>query len=210
MLDGVRGSGSRGDVSYSLRVGPMSEAQTVTDMLRAARTGGREILDRLFAQLYDELRRIAHRQLGGQPGRQTLNTTAVINEAWLRMVDQTQVGWEDRARFLAYAARTMRGIIVDYARRRGAQKRGGDIAHVSFEDGDLPIETQADLIVAVDDALRRLAQVSERLSRIVECRFFGGMSIEDTAAALEVSDRTVRRDWIKARAWLYNELGEAR
>jgi RNA polymerase sigma factor (TIGR02999 family) len=175
-------------------------------MLRASRTGNREALDRLFSLLYDELRRIAHRQLIGQPRGGTLNTTALINEAYLRMVDQTLVDWQDRAHFLAYAARTMRAIIVDYARRRRAHKRGGQMARISFEERDLPVEAQADVIVAVDDALTRLAEVSERLSRIVECRFFGGMSVDETAAALSVSDRTVRRDWIKAKAWLYGEL----
>lgn len=175
-------------------------------MLRASRGGSREALDRLFELLYDELRRIAHRQLVGHPRDGTLNTTALINEAYLRMVDQTQADWEDRAHFFAYAARTMRAIIVDYARRRSAQKRGGDMTRLSFEDRDLPVEAQAEVIVAVDDALTRLAEVSERLSRIVECRFFGGMSVDETAAALRVSDRTVRRDWIKAKAWLYGEL----
>jgi RNA polymerase sigma factor (TIGR02999 family) len=160
----------------------------------------------LFAVLYDELRRIAHRQLLGQPRGATLNTTALIHEAYLRMVDQTQVDWEDRARFFGYAARTMRAIIVDYARRRGAQKRGGRLARLPFDDADLPIDVQADAILAVDEALTRLARVSERLSQIVECRFFGGMSLDETAAALSISDRTVRRDWIKAKAWLYDEL----
>jgi RNA polymerase sigma factor (TIGR02999 family) len=160
----------------------------------------------LFSVLYDELRRVAHRQLLGQPRDATLNTTALIHEAYLRMVDQTHVEWEDRARFFGYAARTMRAIIVDYARRRGAQKRGGRLARLPFDDPDLPIEAQADAILAVDDALTRLAGMSERLSQIVECRFFGGMNIDETAAALSLSERTVRRDWTKAKAWLYDEL----
>lgn len=184
----------------------MHDAHTVTQIFRESRGGSREALDRLFSLLYDELRRIAHRQLIGQARDGTLNTTALINEAYLRMIDQTQVDWEDRAHFFAYAAHTMRSIIVDYARRRGAKKRGGHMERLSFEDRDLPVDAQADVIVAVDDALNRLAEVSERLSRIVECRFFGGMSVDETAAALSVSDRTVRRDWIKAKAWLYGAL----
>jgi len=184
----------------------VQDTQTVTQLLRASRGGSREALDGLFSLLYDELRRIAHRQLGGQARGGTLNTTALIHEAFLRMVDQTQVDWDDRAHFFGYAARTMRAIIVDYARRRCAQKRGGRLTHISFDDSDLPVETQAEVIVAVDAALTRLAEVSERLSRLVECRFFGGMSIEETATALSISDRTVRRDWIKAKAWLYDEL----
>jgi RNA polymerase sigma factor (TIGR02999 family) len=188
------------------QVAQVQDASTVTQLLRASGGGSREALDGLFSILYDELRRVAHRQLLGQPRDATLNTTALIHEAYLRMVDQTQVDWEDRARFFGYAARTMRAIIVDYARRRGAQKRGGGLTRLPFDDPDLPIEAQADAILAVDDALTRLARVSERLSRIVECRFFGGLSIEETAAALSLSDRTVRRDWIKAKAWLYDQL----
>ena len=186
----------------------MQDAPTVTQLLRASRGGNREALDRLFSLLYDELRRVAHRQLLGQQREATLNTTALIHEAYLRMVDQHQADWEDRAHFFGYAARTMRAIIVDYARRRCAQKRGGRLTHVSFDDRDLPVESQAEMIVAVDAALTRLTEVSERLGRIVECRFFGGMSLDETAAALQVSDRTVRRDWIKAKTWLYSELCE--
>lgn len=188
----------------------MQDAPTVTQLLRASRGGNREALDRLFSLLYDELRRVAHRQLLGQQGDATLNTTALIHEAYLRMVDQHQADWEDRAHFFGYAARTMRTIIVDYARRRGAGKRGGRMTRLSFDDSDLPIEAQAEAIVAVDDALTQLSELSERLGRVVECRFFGGMSIDETAAALNVTDRTVRRDWIKAKAWLYQALsGEA-
>lgn len=184
----------------------MPDTRTVTQLLRASRGGSREALDGLFAVLYDELRRVAHRQLSGQARDGTLNTTALIHEAYLRMVDQTQADWDDRAHFFGYAARTMRAIIVDYARRRCAQKRGGRLTHLSFDERDLPVESQAEAIVALDTALTRLAEVSDRLSRIVECRFFGGMSIEETATALSVSDRTIRRDWIKAKAWLYGEL----
>jgi RNA polymerase sigma factor (TIGR02999 family) len=188
----------------------VEDAPTVTQLLRASRGGNREALDRLFSLLYDELRRVAHRQLLSQQRDATLNTTALIHEAYLRMVDQNQVDWEDRAHFFGYAARTMRAIIVDYARRRGARKRGGGLTRLSFDDSDLPVEAQAEMIVAVDEALTQLAELSQRLSRIVECRFFGGMSIEETAAALSIADRTVRRDWIKAKAWLYDALsGEA-
>jgi RNA polymerase sigma factor (TIGR02999 family) len=188
----------------------VADAQTVTQILRASRSGSRPAVDRLFALLYEELRRVAHHQLDAGGRGATLNTTALINEAYLRMVDQTRASWEDRAHFFAYASRTMRTVIVDYARRRGARKRGGGMGRLSFQERDLPVEDQAEMIVAVDDALTRLAKVSERLCRIVECRFFGGMSVDETAAALGVSDRTVRRDWIKAKAWLYAALyGEA-
>ena len=186
----------------------LQDTPTVTQLLHASRGGSREAVDRLFSLLYDELRRVAHRQLLGQQRDATLNTTALIHEAYLRMVDQEQADWEDRAHFFGYAARTMRAIIVDYARRRGARKRGGGMTRLSFDDPDLPVEAQADAIVMIDDALTQLSDLNDRLSRVVECRFFGGMSIEETAAALNVTDRTVRRDWIKAKAWLYGALSE--
>lgn len=182
------------------------DSSTVTQLLKASRGAGRDVLDLLYSLLYDELRRIAHHRLVGQPRDGTLNTTALIHEAYLRMVDQSQVDWQDRAHFFAYAARTMRAVIVDHARRRLAKKRGGKVQRVSFDDPNLPVEGQAELIIAVHDALDRLTIVSERLSRIVECRFFGGLSIEETADALGLSERTVRRDWFKAKAWLYGDL----
>jgi RNA polymerase sigma factor (TIGR02999 family) len=191
---------------FGLEGSSLQDAPTVTQLLDASREGSREARDRLFTLLYDELRRVAHRQLFGQQPDATLDTTALIHEAFLRMVDQDQVDWADRAHFFAYAARTMRTIIVDYARRRGAQKRGGRLKRISFDDPDLPIDAQAEAIVVVDDALTQLAAINERLCRVVECRFFGGMSIEETAAALSVTDRTVRRDWLKAKAWLYDAL----
>jgi RNA polymerase sigma factor (TIGR02999 family) len=184
----------------------VQDAPTATQLLKASRDGSREAFDHLFSLLYEELRRVAHRQLLSQNRDATLNTTALIHEAYLRMVDQDQVTWEDRAHFFAYAARVMRAIIVDYARRRGAQKRGGLMRRFPFDDADLPVDAQADVVVAVDHALTQLADVNERLSRVVECRFFGGLGIDQIAAALGVTDRTVRRDWIKAKAWLYEAL----
>jgi RNA polymerase sigma factor (TIGR02999 family) len=181
---------------------------TITALLREARGGQTGAVDRLFPVLYEELRRMARHQLRGQPADRTLNATALINEAYLRMVDQTGAEWADRAHFFAYASRAMRAVLVDYARRRGARKRGGGIVHVSLEAGDIPVQEQADLLVALDDALTRLGAVSERLSRTVECRFFGGMTEPETADAMGVSERTVRRDWLKAKAWLHAELTE--
>ncbi|MGE3616157.1 MAG: ECF-type sigma factor, partial [Gemmatimonadales bacterium] len=160
---------------------------TVVDMVRSIRAGDRTEFDRLFAVLYDELRRIARAHLRRRTPGQTLDTTALIHEAYLRMVDQTQAKWADRAHFFGYASHAMRGIVVDYARRRLAGKRGGGAAHFSLEDRDIPIERQDDFVLALDEALTRLAAVSERLARTVECRFFGGMTEEETAAALEVS-----------------------
>ena len=179
---------------------------TITAILREARAGSREAVDRIFPVLYDELRRMAHRQLRSQAHGSTLNTTALIHESYLRLVDQSSAGWEDRAHFFSYSARAMRSVLVDYARQRSTRKRGGDAIHLSLDDSDLPVEQQADLLVALDDALTRLGDLSERLCRTVECRFFGGMTEEETAAVLGVSDRTVRRDWLKAKAWLYADL----
>jgi RNA polymerase sigma factor (TIGR02999 family) len=179
---------------------------TVTSILREAREGRAGAIDRLFPLLYEELYRLARHHLRGQRDDRTLNATALVNEAYLRLIDQTQAQWADRAHFFAYASRAMRTILVDYARRRGTLKRGGHVQHVSFDEDDIPLEGQADLLIALDDALTRLASLSERLSRTVEYRFFGGMTEQEAAEALGVSDRTVRRDWIKAKAWLYAEL----
>jgi RNA polymerase sigma factor (TIGR02999 family) len=184
----------------------MHDPGTITDILKQARGGGSEAVDRLFPLLYEELRQVARHQLRGQSGDRTLNTTALIHETYLRLVDQTRVEWADRAHFFAYAARAMRAVLVDYARRRATRKRGGGAAHLALDDRAIPVEAQADLLVALDDALTRLRALNERLSRIVECRFFGGMTEEETAEALGVSDRTVRRDWLKAKAWLYADL----
>ncbi len=183
---------------------------SVVDLIRGVRAGDRSEFDRLFSSLYDELRRVAHRHLRHRVPGQTLDTTALIHEAYLRMVDQSRAEWADRAHFFAYASRVMRAVLVDEARRRGSAKRGAGTLRFSLEDRDLPVEEQSEFVLALDEALDRLGALSERLARTVECRFFGGMSEEQIAAALSVSGRTVRRDWLKARAWLSAELsGEA-
>jgi RNA polymerase sigma factor (TIGR02999 family) len=180
---------------------------SVTDALLAIRDGERSGVGRLFAIVYDELGRVARRQLG--PGaRQTLDTTSLIHEAYLRMVDQTRVTFADRAQFFAYASRAMRSILVDHARRRCAEKRGGGVRPLPLEESIAGVAYQTDLLLAVDEALDRLDALEPRLRQVVECRYFGGMSEEDTATALGISPRTVRRDWRKARAWLYDELAD--
>lgn len=182
----------------------------VTLILRQAADGHRQSLDRIFPLVYDELRGLARRQLAGQPAGRTLTTTVLIHEAYLRLVDQKHARFEDRAHFYAYASRVMRTVLVDAARARSARKRGGDQTPVALDERHLPVDAQADLVLAVDQALTRLAADDERLARLVECRFFGGMTDEDVAQALGVTDRTVRRDWIKARTWLHAQLGERR
>jgi RNA polymerase sigma factor (TIGR02999 family) len=178
----------------------------ITGLLLAWRAGDREALDRLFPLVYEELRRIAHRQLGRERAEHTLGTTALVHETYLKLVDQTRVQWADRAHFFSVAARAMRRILVDYARRHRALKRGGAPARVSLDDVPAVANERAHTLVALDEALTRLAAIDERLSKVVECRFFGGLTEEETAEALAVTARTVRRDWVKAKGWLYQAL----
>jgi RNA polymerase sigma factor (TIGR02999 family) len=182
----------------------------VTEILRRASAGDRAALDQVFPLVYDQLRRLARGKLAGQPSGRTLTTTVLIHEVYLRLVDQRHARFEDRARFYAYAATVMRAVLVDEARARGAGKRGGGWTAVELDERDLPVDAQADLVLAIHEALAQLAIEDARLAHLVECRFFGGMSDEDVAQALGVTDRTVRRDWIKARTWLHSRLaGEA-
>lgn len=184
----------------------MSGDHDITGLLLAWRAGDRDALDRLFPLVYDALRGIAHRQLRGEQPDRTLGTTALVHEAYLKLVDQSRVQWTDRGHFFAMAARAMRRILVDQARRRGALKRGAAPRRVSLTDLPLAVEERADALIALDDALTQLSEVDERLGRVVECRFFGGLTEEETAEALGVTDRTVRRDWIKAKGWLQRVL----
>ncbi len=185
----------------------MEPATVFTDLLKESRAGNPEALDRLVPLVYDQLRAIAHRQLRAERPEHTLGTTALVHEAYLRLVDQTRVDWQDRSHFFALAARTMRRVLVDYARRRGARKRRA-VEHTVLEDALALADQQADLVLSIDEALNRLAQLDERQSRVVECRFFGGLTEEETAELLGVTARTVRNDWVKARGWLYHELDE--
>jgi RNA polymerase sigma factor (TIGR02999 family) len=180
----------------------VSESGEITQVLLACREGGQEAFDQLVHLVYDDLRRIAHRQLQRSRPGQMLNTTSLVNEAYLKLVDQTQVVWRDRSHFLAVSARAMRHIIVDATRHRSAAKRGGEKAHIDLEQVQVAVEHQAEMLLMIDRALDQLAALDERLIRVVECRFFAGFTEEETAAALAVSVRTVQRDWKRARAWL--------
>jgi RNA polymerase sigma factor (TIGR02999 family) len=185
----------------------MEHTGTVTEILKRAGGGDRAALDQLFGLLYEELRGIARGRLSRSPPDATLRTTALVNEAWLRMAAREDLDLRDRSHFFAYASRVMRTVLVDHARRLRAEKRGGGGAvRLSLLDGDLGVDQQADLLIALDQALTRLASRAERPCRVVECLYFGGLTEEETAAVLGVSDRTVRRDWRKARAWLYEAL----
>ncbi len=179
----------------------------ITELLRRHGAGDREAFDRLVDLVYQRLRYIARGQRSRWPASNTLATTALVHEAYLDLVEETGVAWQDRGHFFAIAARAMRRILADYARRRGARKRGGGWRREEGIDLDqLGTAASADFILAVDEALAGLAAFDERLERVVECRFFAGLSGAETAAALAVSQRTVERDWARARAWLRREL----
>ena len=184
----------------------------VTQLLTDPLDGNAAAVDELFALLYNELREIAHRQRRRWQGDDTLQTTALVHEAFLKLVDQDRIAAESRAHFLGVAARAMRHILCNYARDQRAQKRGGGIAHVVLHEAsaaagssNVPPEPMG-VLVALDEALRRLERVDPRQSKVVECRFFGGLTIEETAGALDVSPRTVKRDWAMAQAWLHREM----
>ncbi|HEY7481850.1 MAG TPA: sigma-70 family RNA polymerase sigma factor [Gemmatimonadales bacterium] len=178
----------------------------VTDLLLAWREGDADASERLFPLVYHELHRIAQRQLRGERAGHTLETTGLVHEAFLRLVDQNRTQWLDRGHFFAVAARVMRRVLIDYARRRAAGKRGHGYRQVDLDEGSLPLEERPQLLLALDEALTRLGAEDERIARVVECRFFGGLTEEETGLALGVTARTVRRDWVKGRAWLYREL----
>jgi RNA polymerase sigma factor (TIGR02999 family) len=180
---------------------------TPTALLLAWNRGESDALDELMPLVYEELRRLAARYMKGERQHHTLDATALVNEAYLRLIDVQKVQWTNRAHFFAMAARLMRRILVDSARSRGYQKRGAGAPMLSLDEALIvPTEPEADL-VALDDALTALAAVDERKSQVVEMRFFGGLSIEETAEALHVSRDTVKRDWKMAKLWLLRELG---
>lgn len=178
----------------------------VTQLLLAWGNGDREALDRLMTLVYEELRRLAGHYLAGERHGHTLQATALVNEAYLQLVESGAREWQNRAHFFGVAAQMMRRVLVDHARTRSSLKRGGDMQRVTFDDGAVVSHERMGEIVALDDALSALASLDERKCRTVELRFFGGLSIEETAAALEVSPGTVMRDWTLAKAWLQREM----
>lgn len=181
----------------------------ITELAARWGRGDREALHSLMDLVYEDLRVIAHQQLG-QGGRGVgLDTTALVHEAYLRFAGIEESTWPTRSHFFAFCAKAMRRIVVDFARRHGAQKRGGTRIRVPLDDGLAVSEEDLAEVLAVEEALGRLEQRSERMARIVECRFFGGMSVEETAEALETSVRTVQREWTRARAYLRQALSEA-
>jgi len=180
--------------------------QEVSQLLVEWRNGDQEALDRLMPLVYDELRRIAGRYMNRERSEHTLQTTALVNEAYLRLVDQKNVDWQNRAHFFAVAASVMRHLLVDHARARGRIRRGADPQQVSLDEAALISEQKGEEMIALDEALTKLAAIDERKVKIVELRYFSGLSAEETATVLGVSEITVKREWLKAKAWLYREL----
>lgn len=178
----------------------------ITQLILSIRQGHREAVDRLLALVYDELRVMARRRLGSRSPGQTLDTTGLVHEAYLKLFDRTRLEWQDRKHFFSAVALAMRHIIVDHARRRLAQKRGGAPRPIDLDAAGLSTDDRIEEVLAVHEALGQLERLDERLASLVELRFFAGLSVEEAAEVLEVSARTVKRDWRKARAFLYQAL----
>jgi len=190
----------------------MVSTHDLTELLTEWREGDRTALDRLTPLVYDEIRRIAHRYVQRERDGHTLQTTALVNEAYLRLAGNQQINWQNRAHFFAVTAQVMRHILIDYARRRNYVKHGGEAQRVSFSEAlaseeSVPMsKPRAVELLALDEALNELAKFDPRKSRVVELRYFGGLSLDETAEVLEVSLMTVRRDWRAAKAWLFRRM----
>jgi len=178
----------------------------ITQQLIAWSNGDESALERLIPVVYRELRRMADHYLRGERAEHSLQPTALVHEAYLRLIDQTKVEWHNRAHFFGVAAQMMRRILIDHAKAKHRLKRGGTATRVSLEDTSVITGERASELVALDEALLELAKIDERKSRIVELRYFGGLSVEETAQVLGISDKTVMRDWNLAKAWLYQQL----
>jgi RNA polymerase sigma factor (TIGR02999 family) len=191
----------------SMTSSPDPDRQAITDALAAARDGGPGAVDRIFPLVYEQLHRLAHRQLQSESPGHTLSTTALIHEAYLKLVDERGGLWQDRAYFFAVAAGAMRRILVDHARRHRAARRGGGAqTRLALDEVEIPVTERAAEIVALDEALQRLAALDSRQAKVVECRYFAGLTETETAEALGISVRTVAREWVTAKGWLYQEM----
>jgi RNA polymerase sigma factor (TIGR02999 family) len=187
---------------------PAATPEAVTQLLKAWGNGEQKALDQLIPLVYTELHRLAHRYMGGERNAHTLQPTALVHEMYERLIDLKNVSWQNRAHFFGVSAQLMRRVLVDYARSRRYTKRGGEWRQVPFNEAVAVFRDPQTDIVALDDALRTLADIDPRKSRVVEMRFFGGMSVKEVAEVLNVSQETVQRDWRLAKAWLLRELGE--
>lgn|SRR5678815_4078868 len=182
------------------------QADEVTELLISWSNGDDQALEKLIPLVYAELRKLARRYMARESPDHTLQTSALINEAYMKLVDQRDVEWQNRAHFFAVAAKVMRHILIDYARGRDSNKRGAGVRKVAFDESVTLTDERAGELVALDDALKELAELDERKSRIVELRFFGGLSNEETAEVMKISPVTVTREWRAARAWLRREM----
>jgi len=178
----------------------------VTELLRQWRSGDKEALDKLAPLVYDELHRLAHQYISRERPDHTLQTTALVNEAYLRLVEQKDVDWESRAHFFAVSAQVMRHILVDYARQHASAKRGGEFQKVALEEQAIVSRERAAELVVLDEAMQALHEIHPRRSRVVELRYFGGLNNKEASEVLKVSETTIERDWRFAKAWLYREL----
>jgi RNA polymerase sigma factor (TIGR02999 family) len=188
---------------------PRPAAHLITGLLIDWRNGDQAALEQLIPLVHDELRRVARRHMAHERAGHTLQATALVNEAYMRLIDIKQVNWQDRAHFFAMSSRLMRRILVDFARSKGYQKRGAGAQKVSLDDALIVTQEPGRNLVALDDALTALAAFDARKAQVVEMRFFGGLSVEETAEALKVSVDTVMRDWKLAKAWLLRELKQS-
>jgi RNA polymerase sigma factor (TIGR02999 family) len=181
--------------------------EPLTDLLLRGRPSG--AVEALVPLVYAELHELAERQMRRENPGHTLSPTALVHEAYIRMIDQTRVEWQDRAHFFAIASQAMRRVLIDHARRHGAERRGGGVHPLDVNEVDIPLEERAEVLLALDEALRELSEVDERLARVVELRYFGGLTETEAAEVLGVTERTVRRDWVKARGWLLRKMNGA-
>src|SRR6266700_4081690 len=188
---------------------PSVSQQRVTELLARWSQGDNAALAELTPLVYEELRRLAHHQMGGQPPDHTLQTTALVNEAYLRLADQNNLRWQNRAHFFAVAARAMRRILVTYARSQRSQKRGGGALKMELDEAALVSPEESQEIVDLHEALERLATLDSRKAQVVELKYFGGLNYDEMAEVLKISRITVRRDWRFAKVWLYTELHDA-
>jgi RNA polymerase sigma factor (TIGR02999 family) len=207
----MKGGNARDELSWAISrtIRAVAGDPGVTALLRDWRAGDNAALNRLVPLVEGELHRIATRLMRGERAGHSLQATALVNEAYIRLVDAQHVNWQDRAHFLAMAARLMRRVLVDYARSKGYQKRGGDAVHVTFDELQIGGTTPAPDLIALDDALSALARVDARKAKVVELRFYGGLNVEEVANVLAMSPETVMRDWKFAKTWLLRELKHA-
>jgi RNA polymerase sigma factor (TIGR02999 family) len=184
------------------------DSHEVTQLLIQWSNGDKAALDKLMPLIYAELRQLARHYMKSERSGHTLQTTALVNEAYLRLINRKQVHWQNRSHFFAIAAQLMRSILVDHARSHAYAKRGGGARKIALDDAMVVSQQRATEVVALDDALKRLAEIDPQQSRIVELRFFGGLTIEETAEVLRLSPATIKREWGTAKAWLYHELNK--